>query len=106
MGKIGANKCIVQLIKVGYRIPFKIDPFSKVLRNNRSALNVNKFVKKKWKVCSEKGCVLNVSNIPKVVNPLTDAKKTKQEKTNRYGRPRLVLDCRHIHPHLYRFKYR
>lgn len=101
MGKIGANKCIVQFIKVGYRIPFKIDPFSKVLRNNRSALNVNKFVKKKWKVCSEKGCVLNVSNIPKVVNPLTDAKKTKQEKTNRYGRPRLVLDCRHIHPHLY-----
>lgn len=76
MGKIGANKCIVQLIKVGYRIPFKIDPFSKVLRNNRSALNVNKFVTKKWKVCYEKGCVLNVSNIPKVVNPLTDAKKT------------------------------
>lgn len=47
MGKIGANKCIVQLIKVDYRIPFKIDPFSKVLRNNRSALNVNTFVKKK-----------------------------------------------------------
>lgn len=44
--EIWAKTCIVQLIKVGYRIPFKTEPHSKVLRNNRSALNDKEFVTK------------------------------------------------------------
>lgn len=96
--EIGANKCIVQLIKVGYIIPSKTEPPSKVLRNNRSALNDKQFVTKELEIFFRKGCVLKVSNIPKVVNPLTVAK-------HRNGKPRLVLDCRHINPHFHKFKY-
>lgn len=36
---------------------------------------------------------------PKVVNPLTVARI-------RNGKPRLVLGCRHINPHLHKFKFR
>lgn len=36
---------------------------------------------------------------PTVVNPLTVAK-------NRNGKQRLVLDCRHVNPHLHKFKFR
>ena len=48
----------------------------------------------------EKGCVVEVSEKPFVVNPLTVA-------YNRHGKPRLVLDCRHINHLLctYIFKY-
>lgn len=51
----GANKYIVQLMKVGYRIPFKIEPPSKVLRYNRSALNVKTFVTKELENLLRKG---------------------------------------------------
>lgn len=44
--EMGANKSIVQLIKVGYKIPFKTEPSSVVLRNNMSALNDKNFVTK------------------------------------------------------------
>jgi hypothetical protein len=45
-----------------------------------------------------KGCISRVELKPHVVNPLTVAgNKTKL---------RLVLDCRHINPHLYQFKYK
>ncbi|XP_062577375.1 uncharacterized protein LOC134239230 [Saccostrea cucullata] len=95
---MGANESIVQLIKVGYRIPFKTEPQSIVLRNNRSAQEP-KFVSKEIENLLKKGCVSKVGKIPKVVNPLTVAR-------NRNGKPRLVLDCRHLNPHLHKFKYR
>lgn len=55
--EIGANKCIVHLIKVGYRIPFKTEPPSKVLRNNRSALNDKELVTKELENLLRKRCV-------------------------------------------------
>lgn len=76
--EIGANKYIVHLIKVGYRIPFKTEPPSKVLRNNRSALNDKEFVTKDLENLLRKRCVSNVINISKVVNPLKVAKKQKR----------------------------
>lgn len=97
--EMGANKSIVQLIKVGYKIPFKTEPSSVVLRNNRSALNDKDFVTKELQNLLKKGCVSKVDNIPEVVNPLTVAK-------SRNGKSRLVRDCRHINPHLHKFKYR
>lgn len=53
--EIGANKCIVQSIKVGYRIQLKTEPSSKVLRNNRSALNDKEFVTNVTKTVCFKG---------------------------------------------------
>lgn len=46
-----------------------------------------------------KGCVLKVDNIFKVVNLLMVVK-------NRNGKLCLVFDCRYINLYLYKFKYR
>lgn len=45
----------------------------------------------------KKGIVSRSAVVPHVVNPLTVA-------YNRKGKPRLVLDCRHINPYLHLFK--
>ena len=97
--RIGSNSSVIQLIKVGYRIPFKTEPESVLLHNNKSALNDPSFVQTELENLVAKGCISCVTFIPKVVNPLTVA-------YNRNGKPRLVLDCRHVNPHLHKFKYR
>ena len=45
------------------------------------------------------GCASEVSERPYVVNPLTVAYR-------KSGHLRLVLDCRHINPHLMKFKHK
>ncbi|VDI71134.1 Hypothetical predicted protein [Mytilus galloprovincialis] len=45
-----------------------------------------------------RGCISQVPELPKVVNPLTVAGN--KEKF------RLVLDCRHINPHLHKFRFK
>ena len=45
------------------------------------------------------GCISQVGERPKVINPLTVA-------FNKKNKPRLVLDCRHINPHLFKFKFK
>ena len=97
--KIGSGKTILDVIKVGYKIPFKTDPISIELNNNRSAREESEFVAGEIQKLVERGCVSRISEKPKVVNPLTVAR-------NRNGKPRLVLDCRHINPHLHKFKFR
>ena len=96
----GANRYILSVIQDGYRIPFKELPESAVLRNSRSARDNPSFVSLEIQSLLEKGCVVEVSEKPFVVNPLTVA-------YNRHGKPRLVLDCRHINHLLctYKFKY-
>nr|XP_022308078.1 uncharacterized protein LOC111114084 [Crassostrea virginica] len=42
--KIGSGKTILDVIKVGYKIPFKTDPISIELNNNRSAREESEFV--------------------------------------------------------------
>ena len=46
-----------------------------------------------------KGCKSEMQSAPTVVNPLTIA-------YNRTGKARLVLDCRHINPDLFKFQCR
>lgn len=97
--KIGTGKTILDIIKSGYKIPFKTNPSSIELNNNRSARDEPEFVTGEIRNLIEKGCVSRVSEKPTVVNPLTVAK-------NRNGKRRLVLDCRHVNPHLHKFKFR
>jgi hypothetical protein len=97
--RIGSNSTVLQVIKTGYIIPFKTEPESVELRNNRYALNDSSFVQSELDKLLGKGCISCVAYKPKVVNPLTVA-------YNRNGKPRLVLDCRHVNPHLHKFKFR
>lgn len=90
---------ILDVIKHGYQLPLKDNPPGIVLRNNRSARNNITFVREEVKNLLERGVVSQVSEVPKVVNPLTVA-------YNKKGKPRLVLDCRHINHFLHTFKFK
>ena len=54
------------------------------------------FVQEEVEGLIRKGVVSQVTQVPKVVNPLTVA-------YNRKGKPRLVFDCRHINKYLHIF---
>ena len=95
----GANAHIVDVIRSGYKIPFKTTPEAVFLNNNRSSLDNPMFVTNEIDVLLKKGCISETENPPKVSNPLTVA-------YNKSGKPRLVLDCRHLNQHLFKFKYR
>jgi hypothetical protein len=60
-----------------------------------SAIDNHSFVTDEIATLMSKGCVARVGEKPLVVNPLTVA-------LNKAGKPRLVLDCRHINKHLFR----
>ena len=96
---IGTSEYILKVIETGYVLPFKKEPEKVFLKNNRSAEENAEFVGEEISKLLEKGCVIEVSKAPHVVNPLTVAQ-------NKAGKLRLVLDCRHINPALFQFKYK
>lgn len=97
--KIGVHEYIISVILEGYKLPFYEIPDSVILKNNKSALDNPLIVEFEIEKLLAKGCVSEVSSVPTVVNPLTVS-------FNRSGKPRLVLDCRHINLFLFKFKFR
>ncbi|XP_076116600.1 uncharacterized protein LOC143084068 [Mytilus galloprovincialis] len=95
---ITSNTHILDVIENGYKIPFKTEPKSELLKNNRSSLDNPKFVKDEIRKLIEKKCISEVKERPFVVNPLTVAYNK--------NKPRLVLDCRHLNPHLFKFRFK
>ena len=93
------NEYIKAVIVDGYRIPFRTLPGVFHLKNNRSALENKLFVATEIEKLKEKGCISEVLYKPTCVNPLTVA-------FSKNGKPRLVLDCRDINPHLAQFKFK
>ena len=67
------------------------------LKNNRYARDNPNFVSEEISNLLKKG-LKEPKNQPDVVNLLTIA-------YNKVGKPRLVLDCRHINPHLHKFRF-
>ena len=90
---------MIDVLSNGYKLPFKTIPPSARLKNNRSAFDNPEIVTREIEKLVEKGCVREVDHCPTVVNPLTVA-------FNKSNKPRLVLDCRHINVHLFKFKVR
>ena len=90
---------IRDVIVNGYKLPFKELPSSVFLNNNRSARENPEFVDSEIQSLLKLKCISEVSQTPYVVNPLTVA-------YGKSGKPRLVLDCRHINPHLMKFKHK
>ncbi|XP_053401634.1 uncharacterized protein LOC128546105 [Mercenaria mercenaria] len=87
---------ILNVVEKGYKLPFMSVPDSVVLKNNKTARENSCFVEQEIENLLLKGIVSEIDSIPYVVNPLTVA-------YNRNGKPRLVLDCRHINPFLHQF---
>ena len=91
--------CIFKVVKEGYILPLRAIPASIILKNNKSARENMSYVQEEVEGLIRKGVVSQVTQIPKVVNPLTVA-------YNRKGKPGLVLDCRHINKYLHTFIYK
>lgn len=97
MWKSCAGDYIVDIIQNGYKLPFKTVPPEVCLNNNKSARDNAQFVQSEIFNLLNKGVITQVNFKPLIVNPLTVA-------YNKTGKPRLVLDCRHINSHLHLFK--
>ena len=94
---IGANEYILSVIEHGYRIPFVTTPPNANIKNNRSAFDNADFVSEAIKELIDSKSVIKVNKKPSVVNPLTVS-------VNAKGKKRLVLDLRHVNPHIWREK--
>ena len=84
---------LLRAIEHGYTIPLKTLPRQKFLKNNKTSRDNASFVRLAIDDLVTKGAVVEVSNPPRVVNPLTVSTKN--------GKQRLVLDLRHINKHVY-----
>ena len=96
--EIGANNFVVDVIENGYKIPFLILSNQIELDNNKLARDNTEFVTEEIQNLLVKGCIVPVDEHPHVVNPLTVA--------NKETKLRLVLDARHINPHLFKFRHK
>ena len=86
---IGANETVKNIIKEGYKIPFITTPEKAIFKNNLSAQNNREFVDEALNELLATGRVVETTNIPHVVNPLSVS-------VQRNGKKRLILDLRHV----------
>ena len=94
---VSENSYIVDVVENGYRLPFKQIPPSVCLKDNKSARGNPDFVTTEIDILLKKGVISVAEKMPVVVNPLTVA-------YNKAGKPRLVLDCRHVNQYIHVFK--
>ena len=92
---IGTNNFILDVIQNGYKIPFFTTPPSVCLYNNQSAMKESEFVVEAINDLVIKGLVVECTDKPFVVNPLTVSVQNS-------GKKRLILDLRHVNLHLWK----
>ena len=95
--KNAGDQWIVETVLNGYTLPFVTKPDSVHLKNNKSAIDNMDFVKEAVSELLASGRIIEATEKPYVINPLTVA-------INDSGKRRLVLDLRHINIHLWKNK--
>ena len=93
----GANAYILDVVSQGYKLLFRNIPNSVILKNNMSARKDPEFVSGEIERLLKMECISEVKEGLYIVNPLTVA-------YGKSGKPRLVLDCRHINLELFKYK--
>ena len=93
--EIGSPSTVVSVIREGYKLPLLTIPESCGLANNKSAIDNACFVTKALEDRIAANCISIVNSQPRVVNPLTVSVRAE-------GKKRLVLDLRHVNPHLFK----
>lgn len=80
-------------------MPFFQFPDFKFCNNNQSGICHSEFVSSSIEELLKNGIILQVNDVPHVVNPLTVS-------VNAKGKERLILDLRHVNQYvvLYKFK--
>lgn len=96
---IDAPQFIIDVIELGYKLPFMFIPIPKVFKNNRSALKESAFVNEAIQSLLKLNCIKELSVPPEIVNPLSVS-------IQRSGKKRLILDLRHINLHLFKNKFK
>ena len=97
--EIGAPPWVLETIRSGYVIPFETIPPGVCLCNNRSALEHGDFVSSAVCDLLELGLISEVLTPPTVINPLSVS-------VNSAGKPRLILDLRHVNSYIPKAKFR
>ena len=97
--EIGAPPWVLETIRSGYVIPFESIPPGVCLSNNRSALEHADFVSSAVCDLLELGLISEVLTPPTVINPLSVS-------VNSEGKPRLILDLRHVNSYIPKAKFR
>ena len=92
------NQYILDILENDSKIPFKTEPEQIYINNNKSSLKKKDFVASEIINLLNKGCTREISTKPLMVNPLTVA-------FSKSSKPRLILDCRHIEPHLHKYRF-
>ena len=87
--EIEAPPGVLETIRSGYVIPFETIPPGVCLSNNRSALEHSDFVSSAVCDLLKMGLVSELLTPPTVINPLSVS-------VNSEGKPRLILDLRHV----------
>ena len=97
--EIGAPPWVLETIRSGYVIPFETIPPGVCLCINRSALEHGDFVSSAVCDLLELGLIFEVLTPPMVINPLSVS-------VNSEGKPRLILDLRHVNSYIPKAKFR
>ena len=97
--ELEATESVLSIIRVGYKLPLLTIPPSILLKNNKSALDNCTFVSEAIDILLACHCVSIANSQPWVVNPLSVSVQAE-------GKKRLVLDLRHVNPHLYKYKFK
>ena len=92
-----APNFVLSIIKNGYILPFVTTPPKFYAKNNQSSLRHKDFVESEIENCLRKSYIVETDGIPYCCNPLTVAEGKKL---------RLVLDLRHVNPHLKKSKFK
>ena len=98
---IGASKWIIDIISLGYCLPFVQEPDKNIFKNHASALRDSDFVSKEISKLLKSGALLEVNESDwTVCSPLGVTR-------NACGKQRLILDLRYVNQHLRvsKFKY-
>ena len=91
--ELKANYVVLDTIKNGHKLQFEKLPESRKFKNNISALKNQKFVETEIENLLQSKRVLEVSEAPFIVNPLTVAQNSDESL-------RLILDLRYVNEHL------
>ena len=97
--EIGAPPWVLKTVRSGYVIPFESITPAVCLSNNRSALEHGDFVSSAVCDLLEFGLISEVLTPPTVINPLSVS-------VNSEGKPRLILDLRHVNSYIPKAKFR
>ena len=90
-----ANMAIVNVIKVGYKLPLYTVPKSAHSNNNKSAITHSDFDSEAVQDLLKTNRIIEVNELPHVVNPLSVTVQNS-------GKKRLILDLWYVNKHIYK----